>query len=127
MLVRRMLLKLNIADDEYFFGNCPGGLSKEIPYLMVREQMMDDSSILVIFDGTLLDYDETRKWLKLNLHKDVWVRVTGTLEIHSHTSGFYERDVSENHPHRPNLKHVLNLIAVEILSNYALDVATSHE
>ena len=50
------------------------------------------------------------------------MRVTGILEVHGFVAGFYEKDKKEIHT--PFWQHILQLIAVEILSDHQIDQAT---
>ncbi len=124
MLIRRALIQATIDEYEYFVASSKTtfDLGQGRTSLTIREQMLDDCAILVILDNTLLDGAEKEKWLKANLGKNVWLRVTGTLELHSYVWGVYEREAGA--PHKPMIDQILNLIAVEIISDHEMEMTT---
>jgi len=119
MLIRRMLVQVSITDNKLFIATVQGNSLPGVEFCTVREGTLEESAVLVILDGTLLNSEEKERWLKASLHKTRWVRVTGTVEIQSYVEGFYEREV--NTSYQPSFHHLINLIAVEILSDFELD------
>ena len=106
MLVRRMLVQAEIQDDEYFFATIVSESLPGVKNCAVREGMIEDSAVLVILDGTLLDVQEKKKWLKTSLYKRRWIRVTGTLETSSYVEGFFERQ--KDSVYQPMFQYLIN-------------------